>query len=69
MSDFLAIQDDFDRLLSQTKAILYALTTNGDIDVLDKDIITDALWLVQDRLDDMARTYQKTVSMNQRCSA
>lgn len=50
---FLEAQDDFDRLLSQTKALLLAVTANDNFEYLNKHTVANSLWLALDRLDDL----------------
>jgi len=49
-SQFLDSQDDFDRLMAQSKALLTALLSDDSYKDLDATVIGNLLWLIDDRL-------------------
>ncbi len=58
---FIQAQDDFNRLLSQTKALLLVLTANDNFMHIDKQEVANALWLAMDRVNDLGEAYRRTV--------
>ena len=55
----LDIQDDFHKMLSQTKALVTFMLCNDNMEGINRETINNLLWLVQDRLDDMEASYNK----------
>ncbi len=53
-SRLLDIQDDLDRLLSQTGALVNTLIANDHFTRLDKTSLSELLWLVSERMRDIA---------------
>ena len=60
MTAYVDAQDNFDRLLSQTKALVLMITANDNFMSIDKREVANALWLVMDRLDDIGEAFPKT---------
>lgn len=49
-------QEEINRLVSQTKALLLTLTAQDQFKTLHEQTIADALWLLTDRLSDIETT-------------
>ena len=59
--DYLDAQDDFHRLISQSKALLFALSCNDNHKDLGDEIMSDSLWLLIDRLRDVEAAHNQIV--------
>ncbi|MAR01591.1 MAG: hypothetical protein CMI00_13765 [Oceanospirillaceae bacterium] len=52
-SQFLDMRDDLNRLFGQSKAAILALTCNCNFESMNGESISNMLWLISDRMDDL----------------
>jgi|GEM_PF-5627658 len=52
-------RDEFCRLLTQSKALVNMMTANDNLDGIPAQTVSDLLWLLSDRLDDMQASYDR----------
>lgn len=55
----LDIQDDISRLLFQTKALVMTLSADQQFEVLNSETLSNAFWLLDDRLSDLEQACEK----------
>jgi hypothetical protein len=60
--DILDIQNDFDRYMAQTRAVLASLISDNNFEHLNPEHTSSALWLVLDRLEDLSTANQAIVT-------
>lgn len=54
-SQYMDLQDELNKYVVQSKAVLVALSCEGQCKNMSGQYIAEALWLVIDRLDDIHR--------------
>jgi len=69
--DYISAQDDLHRLITQSKALLFTITSNDNHNDLGPEALSDVLWLLTDRLRDVDAAYlhlitQSNLLVNQR---
>lgn len=50
--------NNFDRLMAQTKTAILILTMNDNFKCMRDEDISNALWLIGDRVDDLQQAYE-----------
>ena len=50
--------NNFDRLMAQTKTAILMLTINDNFKCMKDEDISNALWLVGDRIEDLQKAYE-----------
>jgi hypothetical protein len=61
---YISAQDDLHRLITQSKALLFTLTSNDNHNDLGSEALTDVLWLLTDRLRDVSAAYLQLISQS-----
>ncbi|MDF1644884.1 MAG: hypothetical protein P1U80_11945 [Pseudomonadales bacterium] len=62
-SQFLQAQDNFNRLLAQTKALAVVLMPEDESSTYSVEITANAIWLLTDRLKDIESAFEDTIKL------
>ena len=59
------LQDDFDRVMNQTKALASILMPDDESSRPSTAIVASAMWLLSDRLSDIEAVYDKIIKLTE----
>jgi hypothetical protein len=65
-SSLLQAQDNFDRLLVQTQALVTITCSDGHFANMGERTLGNILWLIDDRIGDMGKAYEEVVKQAER---